>query len=101
MTAESSQIFWTILSILAGVNNAIVMVVSTSPLISTSSISLTNPLGIVLSTSIAIVIIVIFMLHIFLVLWQGLYTYLSFRFLSILLWAAGTAGFFLIFVDYQ
>ena len=51
--------------------------VSACPLISKSSSLFTNPLGIAPSASITIGITATFMFHYFLVLWQGLGTYVS------------------------
>ena len=59
--------------------------VSTRPLISDSSSPCTNSLVTVPSAPITIGIAVIFMFHSFSVLMQGLCTYLSFHFLSVLL----------------
>ena len=66
-------------------NNAVVWMVSTCPLISKSSSPFANPLGIVPSAPITFGITVTFMFHNFLVLKQDLRTYLSFSFLLILL----------------
>ena len=63
--SKSSQVFRTLLSILTDLNNAIVWMVSTRPLISKSSSSFTNPLGIVPSEPTRIGITVTFMFHSF------------------------------------
>ena len=76
--SKSSQVFRTLLSILAGLNKAIVCMVSTYPLISKSSSPFNNPLGIVPSAPITIDITVTFMFHRFLVFWQGLAIHLFF-----------------------
>ena len=72
-------------SLLAYHNNSVVWMVSTSALISNSSRPFTDPLVIVPSTPNRIGIAVTFMLYSFSVPLQGSVTYLSFRFLSILL----------------
>ena len=86
LSDSMSQDFMTLLSILANLNNAVVLMVSTCPLISKSSSLFTNPLGIVPSAPITISITITFMFHSFiLVLQQGLDINLSFCFLLILL----------------
>ena len=75
---KSPQVLRTLLSIMANLDNAIVWMVSTRPLISKSSSPFTQALWIVPSAPITTDITVTFMLHIFLVLWQGPSTYLSF-----------------------
>ena len=82
--SKSPQVSKTLLSILADPNDAIVWMVSTRPLFSNSSSPFTNPLVTIPSAPNTIGITVIFMSHIFSVLKQGLGTYLSFCFLSIL-----------------
>ena len=72
--SKSLQVSRTLLSILADLNNAVVLMVSTCPLISKSSSPFNNPLEIIPS---APIIIVIFMFHRFLVLKQGRDNYLS------------------------
>ena len=46
--SKSSQVSWTSLSILADLNNAVVLIVSICPLITSSSSQFTNPLGIII-----------------------------------------------------
>ena len=79
------QVSRTLLGILGDIINALVWMVSTFPLNSMSSSPLTNPLGIVSSALITIGITVTFTFHSFLVILQGLYTYLFVRFLLVLL----------------
>ena len=84
LSDSKSQASRTLLSILANLNNAVVWMVSTCPLISKSSSPFTNPLGIGPSASITIDITVTFVFHsFFLVLKQSLDIYLSFCFLLI------------------
>ena len=63
--SKSPQTSMTLLSILAALNNAVVWMTSTRPIISKSSSPYTNPLGIVPSVPITIGIIVTFMFHSF------------------------------------
>ena len=94
--SKSSQVSWTLLSILADLNNAVVWMVSTCPLISKSSSSFTNPLGIVPSAPITIGITANFMSHsFFFVLLQSQDIYFSFHFLLILLCVHYSASSFL------
>ena len=84
----SPQVSRTLLSILVDLNNAVVWMVSTRPPISKSSSPCTSLLVTVPRTSITSGITVTFMFHslfVFSVPRQGPGTYLSFRFLSILL----------------
>ena len=60
---KSLQVSKTLLNIMTDLNNAVIWMVSTFPLISTSSSPLTNPLGIVPSALITISITVTFLLH--------------------------------------
>ena len=55
---KSPKVSRTLLSILINLNNAVVWMVSTYPLISKSSSSFTNPLGIVLSAPTTILILI-------------------------------------------
>ena len=65
--SKSPQVFRTLLNILADLNNTVVWMVSTCPLISKSSSPCTNIIGIVSSALITCTmgIIVTFMFHIF------------------------------------
>ena len=63
--SKSPQVSRTLLSLLADLNNAVVWMVPSRPLISKSSSSLTNPLLIVPSAPITIGITVTIMLHSF------------------------------------
>ena len=81
--SKSPQVSRILLSILADLTNAVVWMVATRPLISKSSSSFTNPLGIVPTAPFTTGITVTF--HIFLVLLISLSTYLSFCFILILL----------------
>ena len=63
--SKSPLVPWTLLSILADLNNAVVGMIATSPLISKSSSHFTNPFVIVPSTLITIGITVTFLLHSF------------------------------------
>ena len=77
----------TLFSNLADLNNTVVWIVSTRPLISKSSSPCTNPLLTVLRAPITIGIIVTFRfysLFVFSIPWQVLDTYLSFRFPTVL-----------------
>ena len=69
--SKSHQISRTLLSILADLNNAVVWMILILTLIFNSSSSLSKSLGIVLSALATIGVIVIFMFHRFLHLWQG------------------------------
>ena len=82
--SKSPQVFGTLLSILADVNNTVVWMVFTRPLISKSSDPCTNPLVAGPSAPITIGITVILMFHSFSVLKHGLSIYLFFHFLSVL-----------------
>ena len=83
---KSPQISRNILSILANLNNTVIWMVSTHPLISKSSSLCTNSLVTVPSMPITIGIYFTFIFHsfFFLVLKKGLGTHLSFCFLSVL-----------------
>ena len=63
--SKSPQVFRTLLSILADLNNAVIWMVSPCPLISKSSFPSTNPMVTVPNAPITIGITVIFMLHSF------------------------------------
>ena len=82
--SKSPQVSRTFNSILADLNNAVVLMVSTRPFISKSSSLYTNPLGIVPCAPITIGITVTFMFHSFSNPQQSRGTY-SFRFLLFLL----------------
>ena len=81
---KSPHVSMTLLNILADLNNTVVWMVST-PLISKSSISCINPFVTELSAPVTIGITVTFIFHSFFsILWQGLGTYYSFPFPSVL-----------------
>ena len=61
--SKSPQVSRTLLSILVDLNNAVVWMISSCPLISKSFSSFTNPLGIVPSSSITIDITLTFMVY--------------------------------------
>ena len=82
--SKSPQASRTLLSIPADLNNAVICMVFTGPLIFKSSSPFINPLMTVPSAPITIRITVTFIFHSFSVLLQGLCTYLSFRFHSVL-----------------
>ena len=65
LSDSKSQIIRTLLSIQADLNNTVVWIVSTCPLISKSSYPLTNPSVTVLGAPITIGITVTFMFHSF------------------------------------
>ena len=81
---KSPQVFRTLLSILVYLNNGVVLMVSTSPLISMSSTPRINHLVTVSNAQITFSITVTFMFNGFSVLQEGLRTDPSFRFPSIL-----------------
>ena len=82
--SKSPQVSWTLLSILAVLNNEVVWMVSTRPLISKFSIPFNNPLVTVPKAPITIGIIVTFIFHIFFSSPTVPGTYPSFHFLSVL-----------------
>ena len=89
--SNSSLVSKTLLSILADLNNVVIWIVSTRPFISKCSGPSTNPLVTVPKAPFTISISVTFMVNVFFsVPTQGLGSFLSFRFLSILL--AGHPG---------
>ena len=90
--SKSPQVSRTLFSILADLNNAVVWMVSTRPLISNSSSPFNNPLVIVTRAPTTIRIIVTFMFHSFFSS-PARSRYLSFFSLSFnfTLWSAGTA----------
>ena len=81
--SKSPQVSWTLLSILADLNNTVALMVFTHPLVSKSSSPCTSPLVTVPRAPMTIGIIVTFMFYSFSVLLLGLRTYLSFHFLSV------------------
>ena len=83
--SKSPQVSRTFLSFLVDLNNAVVWMVSTRPLMSTSSRSCNNPVVTIPSELITIGIIATFKFQIFSVLWQCLGAYLSFVIIAILL----------------
>ena len=83
--SKSPQVPRTLISILPDLNNTIVWMISTCPLISMSSNPCTNPSVTVQIAPITICITVTFMFYSFSIPWQGPGTNFSFRFLSILL----------------
>ena len=86
---DSSQYF-------PDLNNIVLWMVSLRPLIFNSSSPLNKPLRIVASAPVTIGITSTFMPHRFLVLWEGVSTCLSFRFL----WFSFCGKFSFIFVNY-
>ena len=84
LSDSNYQVYRTLLIILGDFNKVVVWIVSTRTAISQSSNPCTNPLVTVPSTPITIGITVTFTCHSFSVLMQGLGTYLSFRFPSLL-----------------
>ena len=92
LSDKSPEVSWTLLSILADLNNVVVWMVSTRPIISKSSSPFTNPLVTVPRAPITIGIIVTFMFYSF---FNSLAKsrYLSFFSPSFnyTLWSAGTA----------
>ena len=106
--SKSPQVFRTLLSILAVLNNVVVWMVSTRPPTSKSSSSFRNPLVTVLNAPITIGIIVTFMFHSFFnSLARSKYLSLFSHSFSFNLWSAGTVKStilqflsFFFFVDY-
>ena len=92
--SKSPQTSWTLLSILAVLNN-VVWMVSTRPPTSKSSRPLTNPFVTVPKAPITIGTILTVMFHSFLSILQKRSRYLSFfsHSFSFILWSAGTAKF--------
>ena len=90
--SKSLQVFRTLLSILAVLNNVVVWMVSTRPPTSKSSSPFSNPLVAVLNAPMTIGIIVTSMFHIFFHSIESS-RYLSFfsHSFSFILWSAGTA----------
>ena len=82
---QSPQVSGTLLSILVDLNNVVVWMVSTCPFISKSSGPITKPLITVLSVHLEFVSPLLSCSIFFSVLWQGLGTYCSYRFPSVLL----------------
>ena len=80
--SKSPRVSQTLLSILVDLNNAIIWMTSTSPLISNFSSSFTKPFQSFPSAPIIIRITVTFLFHIFLELEHGPITCLSFHFLG-------------------
>ena len=91
--SKSPLVTRTLFSVLDGLNNVVVRIVSTHPLISKFSSPFINPLVTIPRAPIIISITVTFIFHIFFpVLWQGLSSYLSFSLsFSFTLWSARTA----------
>ena len=82
--SKSPQVFRTLFSIMDVLHNAIVWLVPTCPLIFKSSNLSSNSSVTVLSAPITIGITITFLFYSFSLLYQGLRTYLSFYFLSVL-----------------
>ena len=82
--SKSPQVSRTLLSILVDLNNAVVYMVSTHPLISKSSYPCTDPLVTVRSAPIKFAITVIFLFHCFFTSLTRSSSYLSFCFLSVI-----------------
>ena len=93
MISPSAQVSRTLLSILANLNNAVVWMVSSRPLISTSSTPCTNPSVTVPRAPITICITITFIFHSFFFSSLARFRYLSSFSLSftLILWSAGTA----------
>ena len=89
---KSSQVFRTLLSILAVLNNVVIWMVSTRPFISKSSSPFNNPLVTVPKAPITIALIVTFMFHIFFnSLAKSRYLFFFSLSFSFILWTAGKA----------
>ena len=89
---KSPQVFRTLLGILADLNNAVIWMVSTRPVISKSSSPCSNPLVTVPRAPITIGIIVIFMFYSFFnSLARSWYLSLFSLSFNFTLWSAGTA----------
>ena len=86
----SPHVSSTLLSILAELNNAVIWLVSTCPLVSKSSSTFVNLLRIVPSASITIGITVTFMFHFFCFLARSRYFSLSSLSFNFTLWSAET-----------
>ena len=90
--SQSPQVSRTLLSIVADLNNAVVWIVSTRPVISKSSSPFTNPLVTVLRVPVTIGIIVTFMFHSFFnsLSWSRYLSFFSLSF-NFTRWSAGAA----------
>ena len=92
LSDKSSQVSRTLLSILADLNHAVVWMVSSRPLIYTSSSHYTNPLVTVPRALIKIGIITTFMFHNFFnFLARSKYLFLFLHSFNFTLWSTGTA----------
>ena len=90
--SESPQVSRTLLSILAVLNNVVVWMVSTRPLISKSSSPFSNPLVTVSKALVTIGMIVTCMFHsLFNSLAKSRYLYFFSHSFSFIQWSAGTA----------
>ena len=90
--SKSPQVFWTIFGTLGDLNNAIVWIVSSCPLIFKSSSPYTDPFTTVPSAPITIGITVTFMFYFFFSsLWRFRYLSLFSLSFSFTLWSAETA----------
>ena len=83
--SKSLQVPWILLNILADLNNAVVWMISTGPLISKSSSPCTNPLVIYQEHQLQLVSPSLLCSSVFSIPLHGSGTYPSFRFLLILL----------------
>ena len=89
---KSPQVFWTLLSILAVLNNVVLWTVSTRPSTSNSSSPFSNPLVTVPNAPITIGIIATFIFHsVFNSLARSRYLCFFSHSFSFILWSAGTA----------
>ena len=92
--SKFSQVSRTLLSILVDLNNAVVWMISSCPLISQSSSPCSNPLGIVPNALITIGLTVTYMfLFFFSSLARSRYSSLSSLSFNVMLWSAWTAKF--------
>ena len=104
--SKSLQVSWTLLSFLANLNNAVVWMVSTRPLISKSSSPCTNPLVTVLRATITIGITITFIFHSFFQFPSKvevlIFLFVAFQFYSVVSWDSkvytSASSLFLLFI---